>query len=149
MRSVWSHCPGQDGRIEHPKRLLQLCDDSVGSSAALNSRHQAQLKGRYGTPVSVIAGPLETRVTDSLFNLEARIIPLLPVRALHDFQDSDAVNIGARDDGWCCHPDCDDAPFLQDEGIVPAQPGAAIYQPVARCRVTFLTASPPIMWRLT
>ena len=68
-----NHFLKEDERVERLRRMLQICDHCVVSSDAMKSLVQEQMGENYATPVSVIADPVETRLTGSLFNLQARI----------------------------------------------------------------------------
>lgn len=68
-----NHFLKEDERVERLRRMLQICDHCVVSCDAMKSLVQEQMGENYETPVSVIADPVETRLTGSLFNLKAWI----------------------------------------------------------------------------
>jgi hypothetical protein len=68
-----NHFLKEDERVERLRRMLQICDHCVVSSDAMKALVQEQMGESYETPVSVIADPVETRLTGSLFNVKARI----------------------------------------------------------------------------
>ena len=68
-----NHFLKEDERVERLRRMLQICDHCVVSSDALKTLVQEQMGEGYETPVSVIADPVETRLSGSLFNLKARM----------------------------------------------------------------------------
>ena len=68
-----NHFLKEEERVGRLRRMLQICDHCVVSSDAMKSLVQEQMGERYETPVSVIADPVETRLTGSYLNLKARI----------------------------------------------------------------------------
>jgi hypothetical protein len=68
-----NHFLKEEERVERLRRMLQICDHCVVSSDAMQSLILEQMGEGYETPVSVIADPVETRLTGSWFNLKARI----------------------------------------------------------------------------